>query len=108
MTEAQPKRRMDRGGKLNVNIDSVRLANSDKIALRAATESRGGGHQGAMTGAIVGTAIMCFPAAPLFLLMHGQDIAIPRGTEITALINGEIPLDSVKFPRQTAGTEAGE
>ena len=99
---------MGRGGKLNLNIDSVRLANSDKIALRAAAESRGGGHQSAMTGAILGTAIMCFRAAPLFLLMHGQDIAIPTGTEITACINGEIPLDSVKFPRQTASTEAGE
>ena len=108
VTEAQPKRRMGRGGKLNVNIDSVRLANGDKVALRAIKESKGGGHQGAMTGAIVGTAIVFFPAAPLFLLMHGKDITIPKGTEITAYINGEIPLDSVKLPRQTGSTEAGQ
>ncbi len=30
VTEAQPKRRMARGGKLNVNIDSVRLSNGEK------------------------------------------------------------------------------
>jgi len=108
VTEAQPKRRMGRGGKLNVNIDSVRLANGDKVALRAIKESKGGGHQGARTAAIVGTAIVFFPAAPLFLLMHGKDITIPKGTEITAYINGEIPLDSVKLPRQTASTEAGQ
>ena len=40
--------------------------------------------------------------------MHGKDITIPKGTEITAYINGEIPLDSVKLPRQTASTEAGQ
>src|SRR5215831_9763111 len=81
VTEAQPKRRMGRGGKLNVNIDSVRLANGDKVALRAIKESKGGGHHGAMTGAIVGTAIVFFPAAPLFLLMHGKDITLPTPTE---------------------------
>src|SRR5215468_5499784 len=104
VTEAQPKRRMGRGGKLNVNIDSVRLANGDKVALRAIKESKGGGHQGAMTGAIVGTAIVFFPAAPLFLLMHGKDITIPKGTEITAYINGDIALDRKKFGGELART----
>jgi hypothetical protein len=33
--------------------------------------------------------------------------AIPKGTEITAYINGEIRLDSAKFPLQTDATEAG-
>jgi len=35
VTEAQPKRRMGRAGKLNVNIDSVRLVNGEKVAMRA-------------------------------------------------------------------------
>ena len=64
VTEAQPKRRMGRGGKRNVNINSVRLANGDKVAPRAVKESKGGGHDGAMTGVIVGAAIAFFPAAP--------------------------------------------
>ena len=34
VTEAQSKRRMARGGKLDVNIDSVRLVNGEKAALR--------------------------------------------------------------------------
>src|SRR5262249_49184084 len=108
VTEAQPKRRMGRGGKLNVNIDAVRLVSGEKVALRAVKESEGGGHEGALTGAIIGPDIVFFPAAPLFLLMHGKDITIPKGTEITAYINGELPLDSVKLPRQTASTEAGQ
>src|SRR5512146_1778418 len=35
VTEAQPKRRMARGGKLDVNIDYVKLVSSERAALRA-------------------------------------------------------------------------
>ncbi len=80
-----------------MNIDSVRLADGEKVALRAVKEVKGGGHTGAMTGAMVGTAIVFFPAAPLFLFMHGKDITIPKGTEVTAYINGNVPIDSAKF-----------
>lgn len=108
ITEAQHKRRMARGGKLNVNIDDVRLADGEKAPLRAVKETQGGGHTGAMTGAIIGTAIVFFPAAPLFLFMHGKDTTIPKGTEITAYINGDIPLESKRFSTQaTANTEMG-
>ncbi len=108
VTEAQPKRRMGRAGKLNINIDNVRLASGEKVALRAIKDVKGGGHQGAITGAIVATSIVFFPAAPLFLLVHGKDITIPKGTEITAYINGDIPLDPKRFVAQTtANPEAG-
>src|SRR5438128_2235797 len=97
VTEAQSKRRMARGGKLDMNIDSVRLVDGEKVALRAVKDVKGGGHTGAMTGAMVGTAIVFFPAAPLFLFMHGKDITIPKGTEITAYISGDTRLDQAKF-----------
>ena len=97
VTEAEPKRRMGRGGKLNVNIDSVRLTDGEKVALRAVKDTKGGGHVGAMTGAMVATSIVFFPAAPLFLFMHGKDITIPKGTEIAAYINGDTHLDQAKF-----------
>jgi hypothetical protein len=97
VTEAQPKRRMGRGGKLNVNIDSVRLADGEKVPLRAVKDVQGGGHVGAMTGAMVATGIVFFPAAPLFLFMHGKDITVPKGTEITAYINGDTRLEEAKF-----------
>jgi len=106
VTEAQAKRRMARGGKLDVNIDDVRLADGEKAPLRAVKEAKGGGHTGAMTGAMVGTAIVFFPAAPLFLFMHGKDITIPKGTEITAYVNGDIPLDRAKFQTAVANKPA--
>jgi hypothetical protein len=108
VTEAQPKRRMGRAGKLDINIDNVRLTSGEKVALRAVKDVKGGGHQGAITGAIVATSIVFFPAAPLFLLVHGKDITIPKGTEITAYTNGDIPLDAKKFATETpVSPEAG-
>lgn len=87
VTEAIPKRRMARGGKLNMSIDYVRLPGGDKLPLRGIQDAKGGGHTGAMTGAIVVTSIVFFPAAPFFLFMHGKDITIPKGHEITVYTN---------------------
>lgn len=111
VTEAQAKRRMGRGGKLNVTIDYVRLADGEKAALRAVKEVAGGGHTGAMTGAMVATSLVVWPAAPFFLFMHGKDITIPKGTEIASYINGDMPLDAAKFqapgaPALAMGTAA--
>jgi hypothetical protein len=106
VTEAQAKRRMARGGKLNMNIDAVRLVSGEKAALRAVKEVQGGGHTGAMTGGIVATSIVFFPAAPFFLFMHGKDISIPKGTEITAYVNGDMKLDATKFQPSPAAAPA--
>ncbi len=108
VTEAQPKRRMGRGGKLNVSISYVRLADQERASLRAMKETRGGGHVGAMTGAMVAAGIVFFPAAPLFLFMHGKDITIPQGTEVTAFVEGDMHLDIAKFgvPVSASKTEA--
>jgi len=101
VTNAKPKGRMGKGGKLDIVLDSVRLVSGEKVALRASKETKGGGSTGAMTGAIVASSILFFPAAPFFLLMKGKDIKIPKGTEITAYINGTVTLDARKFnPKQ--------
>jgi hypothetical protein len=102
VTEAHPKRRMGRAGKLNMNIDYVRLVSGEKVLLRAVKGGSGGNHIAAMTGAMVATGIVFFPAAPLFLFMHGKDIIIPKGTEITAYVAADTPLDSGKFNKQSA------
>lgn len=97
VTHAQKKRRLGRGGKLDVMIEFARLTTGDKVALRASQARQGGGHAGAMTGAIVATSIVFFPAAPLFLLMHGKDIEIPKGTAVSAYVNGDMKLNPEKY-----------
>jgi len=101
VTEAHPKRRMGRSGKLNMNIDYVQLVSGEKVPLRAVKGGNGGNHVAAMTGAMVATSIVFFPAAPLFLFMHGKDITIPKGTEITAYVAADTPLDPAKFNKQS-------
>jgi hypothetical protein len=106
VTEAEAKKRMGRGGKLNVNIDSVRLLDGEKVPLRAVKEAKGGSHTGAMTGGMVATAIVFFPAAPFFLFMHGKDISIlrePKSRLIsTATLTWNRPNSSLRQEIQTA------
>src|SRR5271157_5764737 len=97
---------MARGGKLDIEIDYVKLADGEKAALRAVKETKGGGHTGAMTGAIVATSLIVWPAAPFFLFMHGKDVTIPKGTEITAYVNGVMPLDPAKFAAPNLGVSS--
>lgn len=104
VTEAQPKRRMGKAGKLNINIDSVRLNDNEKVALRAVKDVKGGGHGGAVTTGVVLTALVFWPAAPLFLLMKGKDITIPKGTALTTFVNGTVNLDPARFAAPAAGS----
>jgi len=106
VTEAQPKRRMARGGKLEIVMDSVRLVDGEKAALRATKSVQGGGHIGAMTAGIVATGLLvCFVCAPFFLFMHGKDITIPKDTELPTFVNGNMPLDLAKFQQAASPTQ---
>jgi hypothetical protein len=97
VTEVQPKRRMGREGKLDLTLDYVRLVDNEKAALTATAGGKGGSHTGAMVGAMAATAIFTLGGSALFLLMHGKDITIPKGSETTAYINGDMTLDMAKF-----------
>jgi hypothetical protein len=100
ITDAEHKKRMGRAGKLDLNVDKVRLADGEKAMLRAVKDVKGGGHTGAMVGAMVATSLIVWPAAPLFLLMHGKDVTIPKGTNVSAFVQGDVTLDESKFQRQ--------
>jgi hypothetical protein len=97
VTTAQSKKSMGRGGKLDIAISYARLKDQEKVALRASQESKGGGHVGAITGAMVATSVAFFPAAPLFLFIKGKDITIPQGTQITAFVEGDMHLNMANF-----------
>jgi len=111
IVEAQGKRRMGRAGKLNVSIEEVRLADGQRAKLRATQEVKGKGRQGLMAGAMIGTAILFFPAAPVFLLMKGKDVVIPQGTPVTSYVDGDTALEEAKFesaPKTNENAEAAK
>jgi hypothetical protein len=90
VSEARSSRSLGRGGKLNINIDSVRLVDGERAALRAVRNTKGAGYVPEMIETVV-------VVSPLFLFIHGEDIEMTEGAEITAYINGDVPLDIPKF-----------
>ena len=106
IVQAQKRRRLGRAGKLNVKIDEVRLADGSRAMLRALQENTGKGRQGVMTAAMIGTGILFFPAAPLFLFMRGKDIVIAKGTPVTSYIDGNTELNAAKFQAAPKPPEA--
>lgn len=97
ITQAEPKTRMGRGGKLGVSLDSIPLSNGRQVAIRAAKEGKGGGHTDATGGAAEGEAAVVRPAAPSLLFAYGKDETFPEDTGITAYVDGEIKLDPAGF-----------
>ncbi len=95
VTEAEAKRRMGRAGKLSFNITDVLLADDEKAPLRAVNDSSGDSHVKGMTGMMASGVPMA--AAPFLLLMHGENTSFPKGTEITAFIDGDMHLNLANF-----------
>jgi len=97
ITTVHKKRRMGRGGKLSLRLDSIRLRSGQTVALRSGKEVRGGGHKTAMATGMAVTALAFYPAAPALLFVHGQESILLQGTELTAYVHGNFPLDATGF-----------
>ena len=97
---AQPRRRMGRTGKLEVAVDSVQLANAQKIQISATQKARDGSRVVAVSAATTAAGILFFPAAPFFLLIKGKDMFIPKGTLVTAYVSGDQKLDATQLPEK--------
>ena len=108
IVQAQGKRRMGRAGKLDVSLEEVRLADGQRAKLRASEEVKGKGRQGVMTGAMIATGVLFFPAAPVFLLMKGKDVVIPQGAPVTSYVDGDTPLEEAKFESAPKADENAE
>lgn len=96
------KGRLGRGGQITVSIERVRLTDGESVALRGTKNANGHDRLGVMTAGMVITSLVVWPAVPFFLFMHGKDIKIPKGTEITAYTRGTISLDSGRFSKSSA------
>jgi hypothetical protein len=79
----------------------VRLADGERIPLRAVRDAHGGGRVGLMTTAIVASGLLFFPVAPLFLFMQGKNVTIPKDTVVTAYVDGDTALDPQHFTQDT-------
>jgi hypothetical protein len=82
VVEVEPRRRMGRAGKLNFTVDHVKAPDGSNLRLRASSARKGEDKTGTV---IIGSVVL----SPLFLIMRGKDVIIPKGTEISAYIDGE-------------------
>jgi hypothetical protein len=87
VTIAQAGRSMARGGILQFKIENVRLADGELVPVRAVKDVEGGGRKALMI------ATLPFWAFDI----KGKSATVPAGTEITAYIAGDFPLDASKF-----------
>jgi hypothetical protein len=81
VTEAEPKKRMGKAGKLNVSVASVLLANNEKIALRSFGADQPSDQKGGLG----------------ISLVRGKDVTMTKETEITAYIDGDLHLKAASF-----------
>ena len=88
VTMAQAKRSVGRGGNLELKIESVRLADGEIVPVRAVKDVNGEGRQ--VVAIIANMTIWPFA-------VKGKNATIPPGTEITAYIADDFPLDPSKF-----------
>ena len=103
VTEAHRKRRMARGENLALTLNSVRLVDGETAAIAATAGGKGDSRTGEMLTSMAMAAVFSFAGSTVFLLMHGNEVTIPEGTEITAYIYGNVPLEMAKFaPLQAA------
>src|SRR5882757_6019693 len=98
VVSAEHKRRMGRGGKIDISADAIKLFNSQSIPLRALQHVRGGGQGLNMTGGMLAAASLTLGVgAPFALLMHGKDIEIRQGSSFTAFVDGDTLLEDIAF-----------
>ncbi|HEY2014661.1 MAG TPA: PEGA domain-containing protein [Bryobacteraceae bacterium] len=82
VVEVEPKRRLGRAGKLNFTIDHVKALDGSNLRIRASSTRKGDDKTGTV---IVGTVLL----SPLFLIMRGKDVSIPKGTAVAAYVDGD-------------------
>jgi hypothetical protein len=97
VTDAEHKKSMGRAGKLDVSLSFIRLADQEKVALRATNESKGAHRLGTSSDGMTIMTAAFPPAAVLMLFPHGKDIIIHQGTQITAFVDGDVHLNMDKF-----------
>jgi hypothetical protein len=90
VTEAEPKKRMGKAGKLNVSVDSVVLANNEKIVLRSfgieqSVEQKSGRN---------------------IPLLRGKDVTLTKDAEITAYVDNDTHLKVASFAAARTATQA--
>jgi PEGA domain len=97
--KAEHKKIFGHCGKVTLST-SLRLADGNEVPLSTVLDGGPGDHELCRVINTVGTI---FPIVPL----PGKDITMQEGTEVTAVVNGDVPLKMAKFQRSSLPQAAG-
>jgi len=97
VVRVKPRRFLGIGGNVTFTLDSVQLFNGREVDLQARQEVKGRGHTKLMAAAMIGTSLIFWPVAPIFLLARGSHCTALKGTEITAHIAQNVLVQSAKM-----------
>jgi hypothetical protein len=104
--EVRKKRPLGMGGKVIIKLDSVELANGERVDLVGRREFKGNRHTIRMGVAMAIAGAIYLPAAPLFLISRGRDRTVLKGTEVTAYTKIDSWLAAADLPlTRTTGSE---
>lgn len=84
VTAVKGKRLLGIGGKVALKLDSVVLANGQRIGVRARMAVKGRTRVKMMAVAMIATGLIYLPAAAVFLFTRGHDGVVLKSTAITA------------------------
>jgi len=90
VTEAEPKKRMGKTGKLDVAVNSVLLANREKIILRSFGIEQSAVQKSGRT----------------IPLLRGKDVTLAKDTEIIAYVDSDLHLKAAGFAAARSATQA--
>ena len=102
--EVKQKRLLGMGGGVIVRLDSVELADGERVELEARKRFKGRSHTLRMGMAMAVTGLFYLPAAPVFLLAHGGDSTILKGTEVIAYTKGDVSAQTADLLAAPANT----
>ena len=97
VTGVRGRRFLGIGGRIALKVDSVALANGDRVALLAHLVKKGRTRIKTMAAAMIATGLVFLPAAGVFLLTRGHDSVVLKSTAITAHTDGPTSVVSAEL-----------
>jgi len=79
---------------LALSVDSLNLADGTKALLRGTRELQ---REKGPADEAKSRVLAFMPSAPPYPVVNGRDLIIPKGTAVTAYINGDLLLDETRF-----------
>ncbi len=100
LTAVEPKSRLRKNGKIDLDLLGVCLPNGSAAGLRAVP--RGMAKRGSID-TNVSDSVLALPALPVLLFLYGKDVTIPKGREFTAYLAEDVALDRTGLEKALPG-----